>query len=155
MNIESIVAQLAFLYNESLYIKFENKDIQNPRVIEVMKYFVNNFKTVEAAVAFAEKIKFYFNPTATVPFPLPADLKRIDNIAIAPEVPEFISYEKRDFKQIADDAVKDEKPLDVNKDDFSLDELWKLCNDKNQSFGRIVKTFGTDRIFEMMKKYNA
>jgi|GEM_PF-823365 len=84
MTIESIVAQLAFYYRESLYIDAE-KRVPNVVVTEAIRWFKERFKTDEAAQKFAVKIKYHFHPTSTVPFPLIADLQDIDNIYEPPQ----------------------------------------------------------------------
>jgi len=78
-NHETLAAGLAFYFREPALLEAGETRIPNPRITELVRWLNGRFGDNQAAAAdFVELVKRSFRPSATVPFPLLADLEEID-----------------------------------------------------------------------------
>lgn len=94
---EAIATRLAFYYREPMFID-EKLMVENPRLIEMMKFFRSRFKTVEGVIRFEEKIKENFKATSTVPFPGRFELEMIYKLSAPPDVPSWNEYKRLNYE---------------------------------------------------------
>ena len=149
LNNETIIAQLAYYYREPLYTD-EKSGIENPRIIELIKYFNKRFKNSENAVKFAERIKESFQPTMTVPFPLLADVIKIDTTSGPPESPEWIGF---DMPTAIDNFAKVHYIPLITPENATNAEIYEMAMNTKNNFGKIMKKYGALRVYEVFKEF--